>query len=283
MKIPVSKVLPNPEQPRKDFDQESLESLAGSIKEVGLIHAITVEKAGDDYILLDGERRWRACQLIGLKEIEAEIRPVQNNDRSEERLKLAMIANLQRKDMNPIEEAVAYERLRKMGHSFEEIAKFVGVNHQTIRFRVSLLKLEPEVQELLGKRLIPLDPGALPLILQLPKEIQVKLCKKFAVNRTPAGYIRGVCRRYLNNSDHQYGGGTNRSKKSGIPMFDMAEASKSRDYDIFEASGGLPKWEKLTEAAKEACEACSLSEVASMAMCKECPAVDLLKRLTKKL
>ncbi len=281
MKIKVEKILPNPEQPRKDFDD--LDSLVESIRDVGLLQPVTVERLGEDYVLIDGERRWRAHKKLGLAEIEANIKEslfLGTGDINGKRLELAMVANLQRKDMSPVEEARGYERLRQMGWSSAEIARKVGISIPTVMFRLGLLKLEPEVQELIGKRLIPLDPTALPLIMQLPKDVQVKLCRKFAANHTPAGYIRGVCRRFLNNPENKYGGGGKRIKKSDIPMFEVASVSK-REYDIAAAVGSLPPWEKLSKAAKEACDECSLSEVASMSICKECPAVDLVRRLLK--
>jgi ParB family chromosome partitioning protein len=107
--ILISRVLPNPEQPRRRFDPGSLRELADSIKVNGLIQPIVVEDAGDgSYILIDGERRLRACKLINRTEIEAFINPPSNHN-GEERLRKALVANIQRTDLNPIEEAQAYQ------------------------------------------------------------------------------------------------------------------------------------------------------------------------------
>lgn len=280
MKIPVEKVLPNPEQPRKDFDMESLQELAESIAEHGMIQAITVEQVKDEYILIDGERRLRAHKLLGYETIDAEVREPKSENHSEERLKLAMIANIQRKDMNPIEEARAYDRLHKKGKTQEEIGRLVGQTGVSVCFKLSLLKLQPEVQDLFGKRLIPLDGSVVRMLQELPKDVQVKLCRKFAANRTSAGYIKGVCKRFLNNPEHLYNG-VGKKARHGVPMLGQAEIVKEKKYDVLVAAGKIPQWENLVNAAKATCETCSLSDVASASICKECPAVDLIKRLMK--
>ena len=104
--IAINRIFPNPDQPRTVFDQEELEGLAQSIKENGLIQPIVVEQAGDCFILVDGERRWRACQLAGLVHIEAVIRPASNHN-GIQRLTHALVANIQRSSMGAIDEAHA--------------------------------------------------------------------------------------------------------------------------------------------------------------------------------
>jgi ParB family chromosome partitioning protein len=138
MKIAIDKILKNPEQPRKDFSD--LDSLAQSIKEHGLINPIAVEEAGGMYILIDGERRWRAARLAGLKEIEANVKPALNGGGRKEHLVMAMIANLQREDISPIDEAGSYKKMQEMGIKIERIAQIVGKNISVIYRYMILLE-----------------------------------------------------------------------------------------------------------------------------------------------
>ena len=109
MEIDVNLIDPNPEQPRVDFDPDELAGLAQSIAEVGVINPVVVYPEGERYVLVDGERRWRASILAGLSKIPVSMRL--QDELKETKLALALIANLQRQDLNPIEEARAYRRL----------------------------------------------------------------------------------------------------------------------------------------------------------------------------
>lgn len=110
--IAIDQIVPNPEQPRTLFDEGELQLLAQSITANGLIQPIVVEPAGDGYILVDGERRLRACQSIGWTEIEAHVRAATNHG-GQERLAHALVANIQRAGMGPVDEALAYRKLVK--------------------------------------------------------------------------------------------------------------------------------------------------------------------------
>lgn len=142
-KLPISKVSPDPDQPRRDFDQEALEDLAISIKEHGVIQPIIVVKQGDSYQIVAGERRYRASKIAGLSEIPAIIRTLDGQNK----LELSLIENIQRRDLNPIETATAYQKLKdQFNLSLDQIAKRVGKNSvSTISNTMRLLKLPKKV------------------------------------------------------------------------------------------------------------------------------------------
>jgi len=144
LNIPVQNIRPNPHQPRKEFKEESLEELAGSIKKHGLIQPITVRYIGEKrFELISGERRLRASKLAGLKEIPSYIREV--ND--EEVISFALIENIQREDLNPIEVAMGYKRLvDELNYTQAEVAEKVGKNRTTVTNMLRLLNLPAFIQ-----------------------------------------------------------------------------------------------------------------------------------------
>ena len=150
LSIPIDHIIPNPEQPRTSFDQTKLQELADSILANGLINPITVERAGDIYILEDGERRWRACQIAGLETIQAVVKPPRDSNKATDRLTKALVANLQREDMNPIDEAKAYQRLMEIHGAQNKVARQVGVSALRVSNRLYLLDLDPPIQELIA-------------------------------------------------------------------------------------------------------------------------------------
>jgi ParB family chromosome partitioning protein len=137
--IPLDKLSANPNQPRKNFDEEALKELAASIREHGIIQPLLVEETGDGaYIIIAGERRSRAARLAGLTEVPALIRSY--ND--EQRMEISLIENIQRADLNPVEEAMAYRQLMDLtGLSQDEVAVRVGKNRTTVANTLRLLKL----------------------------------------------------------------------------------------------------------------------------------------------
>lgn len=144
--LKISMIEPNQEQPRKEFNQEQLEELAESIRNYGVLQPIMVQKKEDLYEIIAGERRWRAAKMAGLKEVPVIIRDF---DR-QKKMEISLIENVQRSDLNPIEEAMAYRQLiEEFGLKQEEIAERVSKNRATIANSLRLLKLDPRVQELL--------------------------------------------------------------------------------------------------------------------------------------
>lgn len=146
--ININRILPNPHQPRRDFDDEKLEELAASIREHGVIQPIIVRENGDMYELVAGERRWRAAKKLGHTTIPAIIKEYTDG----EVMEIALIENLQREDLNPIEEAAAYKQLmEEFGLTQDELSKKIGKSRSLIANSIRLLNLPAEIQELLEK------------------------------------------------------------------------------------------------------------------------------------
>ena len=144
--LPIHKVEPNPTQPRRDFDEEELQNLADSIKEHGIVQPLTVRETQNGYYqIIAGERRWRAARLAGLWEVPAVI--MEADDRKT--MELALIENLQRQDLNPVEEALGYQTLmEEYGMTQEETAQRVGKSRPTVANALRLINLTPEVLEM---------------------------------------------------------------------------------------------------------------------------------------
>ncbi len=149
---PVEKIIPSPSQPRKIFPPESLEELAQSIREKGLIQPVVLRKLpGGEYELIAGERRWRAAQKAGLMELPAIVRDAD----SDEVLELALVENVQREDLNPVDESRAYKLLMDTsGLTQEAIAARIGKSRAAVANSVRLLALPPECLEALGEKKI---------------------------------------------------------------------------------------------------------------------------------
>ena len=172
--VKISLIEPNMDQPRKDFNQEELQELAESIKNYGVLQPLLVQKKGTSYELIAGERRWRAAKLAGLKEVPVVLREYSK----QQAMEIALIENVQRADLNPIEEAQAYQQLVKEFHlTQEEIAARVSKNRATITNAMRLLKLDEEIQNLLIKGAI--SSGHARAILSLEdKQLQKKAAKE---------------------------------------------------------------------------------------------------------
>jgi ParB family chromosome partitioning protein len=151
LSLPVEEILPGDAQPRQQFDEAKLEELAASIKSHGVIQPIVVRRRGAQYEIVAGERRWRAAQKAGLREIPAVLSDVAPADA----LTIALVENLQREDLNPIEEAEAFHRLHEeLGFSQQEIAEAVGKDRTTVANSLRLLKLPEAVRgQVLGGEL----------------------------------------------------------------------------------------------------------------------------------
>ncbi|NLI38409.1 MAG: ParB/RepB/Spo0J family partition protein [Clostridiaceae bacterium] len=144
--VKINDVEPNAGQPRKVFDQERLQALAESIKEHGVVQPIIVKQEGSRYVIVAGERRWRASKLAGLKTIPVVVKDLS----SRQVMEIALIENLQREDLNPIEEAEAYKKLMDdYNMTQEDVSKLVGKSRASIANSVRLLTLAKEIQDML--------------------------------------------------------------------------------------------------------------------------------------
>lgn len=166
--IPVGAIHPNPFQPRREFDEEALGELAQSINTSGLLQPIVVRSNGASYELVAGERRWRAVQQLGWPRIPAVVKEVDDQSL----LTLALIENLQRDDLSPIDEARGYDRLmREFELPQSEVARLVGRNRVTVANSLRLLSLPAEVQQMLERRELSEGHGRALLALNDAEEI----------------------------------------------------------------------------------------------------------------
>ena len=156
MEIPIEDIYPNPNQPRTHFDEKALQELSESIKALGIIQPITLKKEGDKFLIISGERRYRASKLAGLKSIPAYIRLV--NDQG--LLEMALVENIQREDLDAIEVALTYQRLlEEIGLTQEALSGRVGKERSTITNALRLLKLSPDIQQAIRNGVISAGHG----------------------------------------------------------------------------------------------------------------------------
>lgn len=178
IQVPPELISPNPYQPRERIDPTSLEGLIESIQQTGILQPITVRRVGDGYQLVAGERRWRAALQIGLPRIPVVVREV--ND--QQMLELALIENIQREDLNPIEKAKAYQQLiRSFNLTQEEAARRLGQDRSTVANFIRLLDLPEEIQELVSRGTISMG-HARALLAVDDKKRQWEICTKIIKN-----------------------------------------------------------------------------------------------------
>jgi len=176
--MPIERIAPNPEQPRRRFDPASLEELAASIREKGILQPIIVRRAPAgpaDYQIVAGERRWRAAQMAQLHEVPVIIRDLTQ----EEAMEIAIIENIQRNDLDPIEEAQGYQRLmERHGRTQEEMATALGKSRSHIANMLRLLRLPTEVQDLLSEGKLTIGHARALITLADPLEAARTIIRK---------------------------------------------------------------------------------------------------------
>ncbi|HSY51969.1 MAG TPA: ParB/RepB/Spo0J family partition protein [Thermoanaerobaculia bacterium] len=166
--IPISQIQPNPFQPRKTFNEASIEELARSVRQHGIVQPLVVTRAGDKYKLIAGERRFRAAQKAGLTTVPALIKEMMQEG---DALQIALIENIQREDLNPIEEALAYHQLHDdFQLTQEEISQRVGKERSTVANFLRLLKLPDPVKKLLASGQLSMGHARALLAIDSPKK-----------------------------------------------------------------------------------------------------------------
>jgi len=177
-KIPIERIKPNPDQPRRDFDKDELQDLAASIREKGVIQPLILRKSGggsDDYEIVAGERRWRAAQIAQLHEVPALIRDYTDT----EVLEIAIIENVQRSDLNPVEEAAGYRQLMdRFGHTQEKLAEALGKSRSHIANLLRLLNLPDEVLDYLRSGKLTSGHARALITAENPAELARKIISK---------------------------------------------------------------------------------------------------------
>src|SRR5574344_186543 len=177
--IAIDQITPNPNQPRREFDEQALEELASSIREIGIIQPVTLRQMEDGkYQIIAGERRWRASQIAGLQSIPAYIRTVKD----ETVMEMALVENIQREDLNAIEIALAYEHLSETtGMTQEKISERVGKSRAAVTNYMRLLKLPAQVQMALKNKEIDMGHARALLALDSPSQ-QIKIFQEIQKN-----------------------------------------------------------------------------------------------------
>ena len=194
IEISVDRLSPNPFQPRRSFTEEGLEQLAESIRHHGILQPIVVRPSGDGYQLIAGERRWRAAQIVGLQRIPAVVRELDDPSM----VQVALIENLQREDLNPIEEASAYRRLMdEFNMTQEQLSSTIGRSRPAIANAVRLLNLPTEIQRAVEER--KLSEGHARCLLAISdQEDQLKVAAQIIANglnvRQAEELVRGTTR-----------------------------------------------------------------------------------------
>ena len=175
--LKVSDIEPNRDQPRRHFDEEALQELADSVRQYGVLSPILVQKKGDYYEIIAGERRWRAAKLAGLKEV-----PVIVGEYSDrEIVEISLIENIQREDLNPIEEAQAFARLlSEFGLTQEDLAKRVSKSRSVVTNSMRLLKLDQRVQQMLVDGMVTVGHARALVALEDPEQQYLIAQKVFA-------------------------------------------------------------------------------------------------------
>ena len=190
--VAITDIIPNPLQPRRDFDDETLQELATSIAELGVIQPITLKRREDGkYIIISGERRWRASQIAGLETLPAYIRDVEDEDLHA----MALVENIQRENLNAIEIALGMQRLvEECGLTQEAMAQKVGKKRSTVSNYMRLLSLPSEVQLALKEGVISM--GHAKAIATLDHELQIKALKKCVKKSLSVRQAEELARKY---------------------------------------------------------------------------------------
>ena len=227
--IPLSQIEANPNQPRREFDENALHELANSIREIGIIQPITLRQVDEDrFQIIAGERRWRASQIAGLTAIPAYIRTIKD----ENVMEMALVENIQREDLNAIEIALAYEHLlSSSGMTQEKVAERVGKSRTAIANYLRLLKLPAQVQMALQNKEIDMGHARALLAIDSPS-LQVKLFKEIQKNGYSVRKVEEMVQKLKSGEDIVSG------KKKIAAKQQMPEelaALKQRMTDLFRA------------------------------------------------
>ena len=200
--IPLDQIEANPNQPRRDFDEEAMQELATSIEQIGIIQPITLRQTAEDrYQIIAGERRWRASQMAGLTAIPAYIRTI--NDESI--MEMALVENIQREDLNAIEIALAYEHLLDAeGMTQEKVSERVGKSRTAITNYLRLLRLPAQVQIALQKKQIDMGHARALLAIDSPS-MQIKLFNEVVKNGYSVRKVEEMAQMLKNGEDVESG------------------------------------------------------------------------------
>lgn len=215
VEIEIDKIEPNHKQPRTVFDEDAIEELSESIKQFGVLQPLIVQKKNDYYEIIAGERRWRASKKAGLTKLPVIVRDYDEK----ETLKISLIENIQREDLNAIEEAKAYEQLKKeYGLKQDEIAASVSKSRTAITNTMRLLKLDNRVQKMILENLISSGHGRTLLPLE-DKELQYELALKILDENISVRETEKLVKKALEQKEERPGDDEGKKKKDEMVLF----------------------------------------------------------------
>ncbi len=284
--IALSEIHPNPDQPRRTFKKETIRELADSIKQHGLIQPIVVEPdPAGGYMITAGERRYRAHLLLGRKEIAAIVQDRANHSGRERKL-TGIIENVQREDMNVIDEGLAYKSLiEEHGMRPSEISIKIGKSVTHVMNFLERLKLPAEIQDMMREGELSADMRLVSALLQIrDRKAAIGLAQRAtAAHMTIKGIVRAAKRmKEAIDAEPLNGRGTPSirlaSRRSRI---EFSEQKEPPHYNAMVHMGKAPPWKSVAGAAVHTCDNCELRSMANAATCGRCPLVDMLTALVE--
>jgi ParB/RepB/Spo0J family partition protein len=233
------------------------------------------EAPGGLFILTDGERRLRAAKQAGLKTIPAVVNPPANGTAKEDRLTRALVTNLQRADLSPIEQARAFQRLGELGYSNIEISLKLGVSSALVASRLRLLDLDAPIQNLIERGKLPKDQRLADALLSIPDQTaRVKMAQSLSARAATVKAGVEACDRLVRALQSET------IATEEVPALKIAQRQagtvRRPVWDAFTQVGKLPPWLLVEIAARKVCARCALRDTASAATCKGCPMVEML-------
>jgi ParB/RepB/Spo0J family partition protein len=286
VQIPVALIVPNPKQPRQKFDQEEHDLLTASVKQHGIIQPLLVCPPDPKgvHVLIAGERRLRAAKSANLKTVPAVIRDVKTDDLAV----LALVENVIRDDMSPVEEGSAYLELRRKGKSNSEIAKLIGTNDVRVGHCINCASLPDRTREMVHAGTLYKSNDFISVMTEIARidstacdELAKEIVKKQPGLKAAKKSAEGVLA-YLRNLDVKKNKSKGKSKSA--PVLEVASFIAKTDIDeeeplgwnVLQQAGDVPQWRMLAQAAIAVCKRCELRDIASPQMCSACTAAQML-------
>lgn len=300
-RIPVESVIPNPEQPRKDFDQCDINDMAQSIREHGVIKPIAVEVVdilGDEkYVLHDGERRLRSAKVAGLTHIPAIVSPCIDGNAAYERLVRALVANIHAVAMNPVDDALAIRRMRdEYKLSNRQISIRIGKVETVVSTRLKLADLEEEILDLMRNKKLSTEYKAVTAFLSVKDSAaRVALARRLADRHANAKMVVQACREFngmtvaaknvQDETKRLLGNAVRANKKNSIPVYrtpavesvDAIHNTVENEWNALFQIGRVPPFSTVNNVVMRTCDSCSLRPMASESMCGGCALVSFLR------
>ena len=283
--IPLNQIQPNPEQPRTHFDEKSLAVLGRSLLNHGQQQPVVVEAGEEGFILIAGERRWRAAQAVGLTSLIAVVRPQAGDTSAHDRLLLAMIENLHRDDMGPIDVARGWQVLiDKHGYTSEKIALEFGKNRITVENYLGWLAVEPEIQELVNLGKLPRDVRVRKALLTVPNTAaRIKMAQHGAKKQLSITGLAAACQVLVEKLDEVACPTAAEEPTPALRFTATPRKLQPQNWDALQEAGQAPSWPFVVVAIDSACRACAWGDQASPTVCGKCPVVALVRTLTRPL